>query len=189
MSAVLNFAPLQFEDCSARPRCGCKGPGAESWLRTQGYRIPVAPNSAAFDQGVLVARLASSEFLIEALDAARDRVDASRRQLQQRAQPRDVYAVVRQDRVTTISGTGLPAVLRQICSVDCAPLLAPAAGEHAGGAGGDSPVLLTSMMGVGVLAWPRRLENGPAVTVWCDPSYGHYFWNTLLEVGRPATSA
>jgi sarcosine oxidase, subunit gamma len=185
MSAVLNSAPLHFEDCSARPRCGCKGPGAESWLRTQGYRIPAAPNSAAIEQGALVARLASSEFLIEALDAANDRVGASRLHLQQRAQPRDVYAVVRQDRVTTISGAGLPALLRQICSVDCAPLLAPAASERASGEH-DGPVLLTSMMGVGVLAWPRCLENGPAVSVWCEPSYGHYFWNTLLEVGREA---
>jgi len=188
MSAVLNIEPLHFEDCSARPRCGCKGPGAESWLRTQGYRIPAAPNSAAFEQGVLVARLASSEFLIEALEAATDRVDASRLQLQQRSQPGDVYAVVRQDRVTSISGAGLQALLRQICSVDCAPLLAPAARARASGEH-DGPVLLTSMIGVGVLAWPRRLENGPAVTVWCEPSYGHYFWNTLLEAGRPATSA
>jgi hypothetical protein len=22
------------------------------------------------------------------------------------------------------------------------------------------------------------------VTVWTDPSYGHYFWSTLLEIGR-----
>jgi hypothetical protein len=76
-------------------------------------------------------------------------------------------------------------LLRQICSVDYAPLLAPAVTERAGGEH-DEPVLLTSMMGVGVLAWPRRLASGPAVTAWCEPSYGHYFWNTLLEIGREA---
>ena len=182
-AAVVNFAPLHFEDCSARPRCGCKGPGAENWLRSQGYRIPAAPNSALLDgEGVLVARLATSEFLIEALDTAAAgggslsaaRVRSSRAQLSERAQPRDVYAVARQDTVMTISGAGLQALLRQICSVDFAPLLDSAAE--------DGPVVLTSMIGVGVVAWPRRLASGAALTLWCEPSYGHYFWNTLREV-------
>lgn len=187
-AAVVDFAPLHFEDCSARPRCGCKGPGAETWLRSRGYRIPAAPNSALLDgDGVLVARLATSEFLIEAVGAAGGvaRVRGSRAQLNERAQPRDVYAVARQDTVMTLSGTGLNALLRQICSVDFAPLLESA--DDDGGTGNDEgPVLLTSMIGVGVLAWPRRLKTGPAVTVWCEPSYGNYFWNTLLEVGREA---
>lgn len=181
-AAVVNFAPLHFEDCSARPRCGCKGPGAENWLRSQGYHIPAAPNSALLDgEGVLVARLATSEFLIEALDTAAAgsgsggaRVRSSRAQLSAHAQPGDVYAVARQDTVMTISGAGLQALLRQICSVDFAPLLDAAAG--------DGSVVLTSMIGVGVVAWPRRLASGAALTLWCEPSYGHYFWNTLREV-------
>jgi sarcosine oxidase subunit gamma len=185
-AAVLEFAPLQFEDGSSRLRCGAKGPGAENWLRTQGCSVPAALNSALLDgDGVLVARLASSEFLIEAMPAfalAAARVGALRRQLAQRVQPCDVYPVARQDRVVTISGTGLQALLRQICSVDFVPLLESAAGL------GERPVLLTSMIGVGVVAWPRRLETGPAVTLWCDPSFGHYFCNTLLELAREAGS-
>jgi sarcosine oxidase subunit gamma len=187
MSAVVvESSMLQFEDCSARPRCGCKGPGAESWLRTQGYRVPAAPNSVVLDDdGVLVARLGSSEFLIEAVNGAAAgagsvRVRNSRAQLNERAQPRDVYAVARQDSVKRLSGSGLSALLRQICSVDFAPLLA--AGYEGGIGGDEQPVLLTSMTGVGVLAWPRRLASGPAVTLWCEPSYAHYFWNTLREV-------
>jgi hypothetical protein len=40
------------------------------------------------------------------------------------------------------------------------------------------------MIGVGIVAWPRRRVGAePAVTLWCEPSYAHYFWNTLLEVG------
>ena len=179
MSAVLESTELNIEDCSARPRCGCKGPGAEDWLRGQGYRVPAAPNSAALDgEGVLVARLATSEFLLEAVDSAdaagSTRVRNSRAQLNERAQPRDVYAVARQDSVMTLSGLSLNALLRQVCSVDFAPLLDSAAN--------DGPIVLASMIGVGVVAWPRRLASGPAVTVWCEPSYGHYFWNTLREV-------
>ncbi len=188
-AAVLEFAPLQFEDGSSRPRCGAKGAGAEGWLRAQGCSVPVAPNSALLDgDGVLVARLASSEFLVEAMRssagtaAGATRVGALRSQLSQRAQPRDVYPVARQDRVVTISGTGLQALLRQICSVDFVPLLERPSAQ------GEQPVLLTSMIGVGVVAWPRRLDTGPTVTLWCDPSFGHYFCNTLLEVGREAGS-
>jgi hypothetical protein len=34
------------------------------------------------------------------------------------------------------------------------------------------------------VAWPRRTASGPGLTVWLDPSFAHYFWTTLLEVGR-----
>jgi hypothetical protein len=44
--------------------------------------------------------------------------------------------------------------------------------------------VLTSMIGVGVIAWPQRLAIGPALTLWCDPSFAHYFWSTLLDVAR-----
>jgi sarcosine oxidase, subunit gamma len=174
---------LHFEQHAARPRCGCKGPGAAGWLSAQGYRVPAAANSAELDPvGVLVARLATSEFLLEPIAGNSNRVEATRAELTQRRQPVTVYPVTRQDFVVTINGDGLHALLRQTCSVDFAPLLAAA------GTGGG-PVVLTSMVGVGVVAWPRLLEAArgeisPAVTLWCEPSYAHYFWNTLLEVGR-----
>jgi sarcosine oxidase gamma subunit len=186
-AAVLEFAPVQFEDGSGRSRCGCKGPGAEVWLRSLGLSVPAASNSVLLDaDGVLVARLASSEFLIESTEqatpAGQQRLAAAHAQLVVRAQPRDVYPVARQDSVMTISGTGLNALLRQVCGVDFAPLLDAAADT------GEQPVLLTSMIGVGVVAWPRRIAAGVAVTLWCEPSYAHYFWNTLLEVAGQAGS-
>ena len=174
---------LHFEQHAARPRCGCKGPGAAGWLSAQGYRVPAEANTAELDPvGVLVARLATSEFLLEPIAGNSNRVEATRAELTQRRQPVTVYPVTRQDLVVTINGDGLHALLRQTCSVDFAPLLAAA--ETGGG-----PVVLTSMVGVGVVAWPRLLEAAmgeisPAVTLWCEPSYAHYFWNTLLEVGR-----
>jgi len=171
---------LHLEAHPPQPRCGCKGPGAESWLRAQGYRVPAEANSAALDpDGVLVARLASAEFLLEPLGGGRERVASTRAELMQRRQPTTVYPVARQDLVLTLSGSGLPALLRQVCSVDFAPLLA--AGVSDGGA-----VVLTSMIGVGVIAWPHRAEPTATavVTLWCEPSFAHYFWNTLLEVAR-----
>jgi sarcosine oxidase subunit gamma len=181
------IAPLSFEDASSRPRCGCKGPGAEDWLRSAGYRVPVAPNSAVIDDaGVFIARLASSEFLLESLHGAGDatgaaRIRASRSDLSERAQPPTVYAVARMDVVTTISGSRLNALLREICSVDFAPMLEGVATDAVRS---GQPVVLTSMVGVGVVAWPHAVSSGPAVTLWCEPSYGHYFLNTLREVAH-----
>jgi len=171
-------AALRFQDLSWRRRCGCKGPAAEVFLASQGYRVPAEPNSAALDAGgVLVARLPSSEFLIEAVAGPTPRLAALRSQLHERRTPSGVYPVARQDLVLELGGEGLNVLLRQTCSVDFAPLF-----EQAQSDGG--PIVLTSMIGVGVVAWPRRVADGPAVTLWSDPSFAHYFYNTLLEVGR-----
>jgi sarcosine oxidase subunit gamma len=178
-------AALRFDDLSARPRFGCKGPGAPAWLAANGYSVPQGANSARVDsQGVLVARLATSEFLIEAVGGGAEGGSASLHQLGWpmgpaglAARPLDVYPVARQDLVVGIQGPGLQTLLRQICSVDFVPLF-EGCGPH------DGPVALTSMIGVGVVAWPRRTDSGPSLTVWLDPSFAHYFWTTLLEVGR-----
>ena len=165
-------AALRVDDLSVRPRFGCKGPGAPSWLVANGYSIPEGANSARIDsQGVLVARVATSEFLIEAVDGGAEGVLGSP------ARPLDVYPVARQDLVVGIQGPGLQTLLRQICSVDFVPLF-EACGPH------DGSIALTSMIGVGVVAWPRRTDSGSSLTVWLDPSFAHYFWTTLLEVGR-----
>jgi sarcosine oxidase subunit gamma len=171
-------AVLRLDDLSQHQRFGCKGPGAEPWLAAAGYNVPQAPNSAVVDaSGVLVARLATSEFLIEAVAGDSARVSSTRRQLGAASRPANVYPVARQDLVVGIQGPGIQTLLRQICSVDFAPLF-----ESCGPAAG--PIVLTSMVGVGVVAWPRRTEGGPALRVWLDPSFAHYFWTTLLEVGR-----
>ena len=199
-------AALRIDDLSARPRFGCKGPGAPKWLAANGYSLPESANSARLDsRGVLVARLATSEFLIEAIDGGTEAVSASLQQsgrpitppgwhLSPQAtsvnpsaslmsppptptRPLDLYPVARQDLVVGIQGPSLHQLLRQVCSVDFVPLF-EACGPH------DGPVALTSMIGVGVVAWPRRTDSGSSLTVWLDPSFAHYFWTTLLEVGR-----
>lgn len=171
-------AVLRLDDLSQQRRFGCKGPGAEPWLAAAGYTVPGDPNSAVVDaSGVLVARLATSEFLIEAVDGGSERVDTTLRQLGSASRPANVYPVARQDMVVGIQGPGIQTLLRQICSVDFVPLF-DSCGPTAG------PVSLTSMVGVGVVAWPRRSESGSTLRVWLDPSFAHYFWTTLLEVGR-----
>ncbi|HEY0342279.1 MAG TPA: hypothetical protein VGC34_15855 [Steroidobacteraceae bacterium] len=171
-------AVLRLDDLSQHPRFGCKGPGAEQWLTAAGYRVPRDANSAAVDlQGVMVARLATSEFLIEAVAGGSEQVTATLRQLASGMRPGNVYPVARQDMVVGIQGPGIQTLLRQICSVDFVPLF-----EASGPAAG--PVCLTSMVGVGVVVWPRRAASGSTLRVWLDPSFAHYFWTTLLEVGR-----
>jgi sarcosine oxidase, subunit gamma len=173
-------AVLRLDDLSERARFGCKGPGAEPWLAAAGYSVPQAPNSAILDtNGIFVARLATSEFLVEAVEGAEatQRVEASLQQLRAASRPQNVYPVARQDLVVSVQGAAIQTLLRQICSVDFVPLF-ESAGPNAG------PVVLTSMVGVGVVAWPRQIEGGSMLTLWLDPSFAHYFWTTLLEVGR-----
>jgi sarcosine oxidase gamma subunit len=79
--------------------------------------------------------------------------------------------------VVGIEGPGIQTLLRQVCSVDFVPLFESCGPD-------EGPVCLTSMVGVGVVAWPRRTESGSTLRVWLDPSFAHYFWTTLLEVGR-----
>jgi len=171
-------AGLSFAVLSGRERFGCKGPGAEAWLNVHGYRVPQGPNSAAVDaSGVLVARLATAEFLVEAIDGDSTCVETTRRQLEA-ARPPDVYPVSREDLVIEISGAATNSLLRQICGVDFAPLLETCA-SHSG------PVILTSMIGVGAVVYvARRPDRGATVALWVDPSFAHYFWTTLLEVAR-----
>ena len=144
-----------------------------------GFAVPPAPNSAQVDAGgVLVARLGLAEFLVEAVDGGAQRVESARGQLGSAVRPADVYPVARADLVIGVGGAHLNLLLRQICSVDFAPGLESCAADF-------GPVTLTSMIGVGVVALIRGgSDREPVLTLWVDPSFAHYFWTTLLEVGR-----
>jgi sarcosine oxidase subunit gamma len=41
---------------------------------------------------------------------------------------------------------------------------------------------MTSMIGVGVVAVPLGAGPDRTLTLWADPSFGHYFWTTLVEL-------
>jgi sarcosine oxidase gamma subunit len=171
-------ATLRFEELSSRRRFGCKGPGAETWLRERGFDVPPGANSARTDRGsVLVARLATSEFLIEDIGGAGESVQSAWRTLESTQCPAGVYPVLRQDFVVGISGSAIATLLRQICNVDFEPVLAAHAAP-------DGPVVLTSMAGVGVVAWPVRTADHCSLTLWLDPSFAHYFWSTLGSLAQ-----
>lgn len=169
---------VTLTECSWRRRFGLKGPGAEAWLAERGFVTAAAGNSWALTDGVLVGRLATSEFLVEAMGteaAVQDRVAAAGRTLYGAGRPTGVYPVVRQDLVLRSQGAALNDWLRQSCSVDFAPLLETAGSTH-------GPLVMTSMVGVGVVAVPVAQAAGTVLTLWADPSFGHYFWTTLVEL-------
>jgi hypothetical protein len=162
---------------SARTRVGCKGPAAESWVTQLGIPVPHGANRYTVDsRGLLCARLATSEFLFESTHAdAASALAPAKHALELADMPSGVYPVLRQDFVIEISGNGLHDLLTQTCAVD----LVPVERESSATSG---PVIMTSMIGVGVVLACRTSSDGPRFTVWSDPSYSHYFWNQLLAI-------
>ena len=170
-------APLTLANASARMRVGCKGPAAESWLQQLGIVAPQGANRYSVDsRGLLSARLATSEFLFESThpDAA-SALAPAKGALELADIPSGVYPVLRQDFVIEISGDASFDLFAQTCAID----LAPVERESSASAG---PVIMTSMIGVGVVLACRASSDGPRFTVWSDPSYSHYFWNQLLAI-------
>ncbi|HZF15427.1 MAG TPA: hypothetical protein VE046_05745 [Steroidobacteraceae bacterium] len=183
MSSTARRASVTLADRSARPRFGCKGPAAEAWLRDLGLEIPVPANSWSCERGdVLVARLATSEFLVESLSPANARIDEIAHSLLDPAQRRTaLYPVLRQDRVLELGGARANDLLVETCNVDFRAL-------ERGAQAAQGPLVLTSMIGVGVTVIPRRDGPGVTYTIWCDPSFGHYFESTLEAIADELTS-
>ena len=171
-------APLMLSNASARTRVGCKGPAAEGWLSHLGITVPHGANRHVIDsRGLLAARLATSEFLFESTHAeAASALAPAKHALELADMPSGVYPVLRQDFVIEIAGSRRHDLFAQTCAVD----LAPVERDSSATAG---PVILTSMIGVGVVITCRLCGDGPRFTVWSDPSYSHYFWNQLTAIG------
>jgi sarcosine oxidase subunit gamma len=168
---------VALRDVSSRPRFGCKGPAAEAFLASLALPLPPGYNGWAIDgTGRLVARLATSEFLIENVggDAVRT-VEAADR-LHDPAQRRPgLVPVLRQDRVLELTGPRANDLLLQACNVNFAPIARDARSDA-------GALAMTSMIGVGVVVVPRPREDGFTYTIWADPSYGHYLWSTLVDI-------
>jgi sarcosine oxidase, subunit gamma len=165
---VTPTAPVWLHDCSWQQRFGCKGPAAGEWLATQGLLVPAPANSWALDaRSILVARLATSEFLVEALGTDQQSVAA----LRDRVMGIKVYPVIRQDAAFVLGGPDARDLLLQTCSYP----FAAAVGNTA---------VMTSMIGVGVTVVPRRIGTDDEYRIWCDPSFGLYLWSTLVEIAQ-----
>ena len=160
-----------------RARVGCKGPAAEAWLAEQGIPVPSGANRYALAaSGVLAGRLATSEFLLEAVDQrAATVIEGLRDRLERSEYPRGVYPVLRQDFVLEISGQDRQALFLQTCAVDLVPIERQSTGEA-------GPLVMTSIIGVSVVLTCQQHATGPRFTVWSDPSYRHYFHSELHNI-------
>ena len=177
MSSVYPPSRPMLRDVSSRPRFGCKGAAAESWLKELGLDVPLDANSWSCERGdILVARLATSEFLVESLGPVHGRIkevaDSLLEPTQRRAR---LVPVLRQDCVLELKGTRANDVLVETCNVNFAPLARAAQGSA-------GPLILTSMIGVGVTVIARRESAELTYTIWCDPSFGHYIEATLAGI-------
>lgn len=167
-------APATLRDVSWQRRFGCKGPTAPHWLATQMLVVPQPANTWTLDaRGILVARITTGEFLVEALGSAQDRVE----QLRTILPAPTVYPVIRQDAAFVLAGPHASEVLLQTCSFNFSP-------GAANPLTSSGPVILTSMVGVGVTVMPIRTANTVEYRIWCDPSFGLYLWSTLVEIAE-----
>ncbi|WP_308389467.1 hypothetical protein [Acidithiobacillus sp. AMEEHan] len=153
---------LRVVDRSRQPRWGCKGPAAASWLQGQGIPIPPGSNSWIRDGAWAVYRLGRSEFLLEAEEFC---IQSLRQSIRQDS----VYPVWHDGAALLLEGRGVPSLLRQICSVDFTALALD-----------TRPVVLTSMMGVSVIAVPEA--DLQKISLWFDGSYSHYFQEMLEKI-------
>lgn len=160
----------------AGKRLGFKGPRAVELLQQLQLTVPERPNCwaplAAVEGGgapTVVARLGSSEFFVEGRDAAPDLV-----MLEDALQAgfTGAYPVLREDFALVLGGAAADQALAEVCNVDFAALPFE-----------QRPVVMTLMIGVGVLVLPQVSdEDGRSFRIWCDPSHGAYLWSELEEI-------
>jgi len=156
-------------------RVGIKGPRAAEALRQLGLAVPRNPNTWAplrpadrDDSWNVVGRLGFTEFFVE------ERGDASgiaALELLVAGDFAGAWPVLREDRGFVLGGEQAAGVLAQVCNVNFNAL------DIA-----QRPVVMTLMVGVGVLVLPQALPDGAIYRIWCDPSFGPYLWETLEEV-------
>jgi sarcosine oxidase subunit gamma len=180
-------SPLEFLPRGPGARAGLKGPRAAEWLAGRGIVPPPQPNSwmeqcgqGAVDASLLVARLGTAEFFIEAGPAGAGAADAGAavaapdvRQLAAALQspPAGVYPVLREDAAFVLSGDGTADVLAQVCNVNFAALELQA-----------QPVIMTLLIGVAVLIVPQAADGGIRCRIWCDPTFGAYVEESVGRV-------
>jgi sarcosine oxidase subunit gamma len=154
-------------------RFGLKGPGAAAALTKLGYSLPEPNTWAPLNDGApadtpgVVGRLGNTEFFIEEAGDAPGiaRLESSIGNLA------GVYPVLREDCALVLGGSAAGAVLAQVCNVDL-PALDTA----------TRPVVMTLMIGVGVLVLPQASPRGTIYRIWCDPSFGEYLRTELAEI-------
>ena len=162
---------IALTDLSHRKRCGLKGANAEAWLKSIDIEPPAGINQwAPLGACSLIARLASSEFLLED-NVGQNYADRVRTQLGRGAP--GVTPVLRQDAEIALAGPRVNELLLQTCSVNFTALdLA------------SRPIVMTSIIGVSVLLIPGAWRGAPLYQIWCDGTYAPYLWDQLRKIAE-----
>jgi sarcosine oxidase subunit gamma len=156
-------------------RVGVKGPGAAEALKQLRLAVPARPNCWApmrdqdrDDSWNVVGRLGVTEFFLE------ERGEAAGVAALEQLLAGDfagAYPVLREDRALVLGGERVDDVLAQVCNVNFSALDVA-----------QRPVVMTLMVGVGVLVLPQDHPDGAVYRIWCDPSFGTYLWERLEEI-------
>ncbi|MDV2995569.1 MAG: hypothetical protein N4J56_005223 [Chroococcidiopsis sp. SAG 2025] len=158
---------LGIADLSCLTRFGVKGTHAAEWLVKWGLPIPDRPNTwHPLPAGGIIAKLGLTEFLIE--DSINSAI-APQLATACKSPPAKVYPVLRQDLALGLVGDRVNDLLRQTCSFNFQALSL-----------GDRPVVLTNAIGVAVTVIPGG--EGRYYRIWCDRTFGTYFWQTLIQI-------
>ena len=174
MPAALNIrdggntssTPAGLCDVSAIPRMAVKGPGAAEWLKEQGFVVPGSIyECAAIGTAGFVARTGSAEFFLEE-SVGHDFI--AKLLAAPVAAKRGVYRMQRQDASFLLSGEKAVCVLSETCGVDFSKP--------------DAKLVYSRVAGVSCAILHRTLNGVSVWQLWCDNSYGMYFWETLLEI-------
>ena len=153
---------LALCDVSAFPRVTIKGSGAEPWLREQGLSVPATVYDVLHAGDGLIVRTGNAEFFIEGGVSGRIVLG-----LAKVGNP-EVVRVLRQDAAVVLAGARANEVMLETCGVDFAPH------EHR--------MVYSRVAGVSCAILPDEISGIRVFRLWCDGSYGMYFWETMLEI-------
>ena len=163
-----------LESAARSRRGGVKGPRAAELLAELGIHVPKAPNTWAplkpadrDDSGNVIARLGSTEFFIEE-DA--DGTTLAALDARCAGAVPGAYSVLREDVALQLGGAAAPAALAEVCNIDFAAVPP------------GKPIVMTLMIGVGVLVLPQQRDDDRIFRIWCDPSFGPYLRHELDAV-------
>ncbi len=163
---------VALADLSCLSRFGLKGAAAQRWLSDAGIAAPPQINQwQPLGSCGLIARLGTSEFLIEDGSAADRNAHALRARLG--GGLAGVTPVAREDAEIVLAGPEANRVLSQTCSFDFRSL------DHA-----ERSLVMTSMIGVSVLVIASRWQDRPLFQLWCDPTFAPYLWRELVAIAQ-----
>lgn len=159
---------LALCDVSALPRVTLKGPGAERWLREQGWEIPAAIYEISrVGRSDRIIRTGGTEFLVE--DGVGGSTALGLLTPGKGGTP-GVYRIPRQDASFLLTGRDANDVLLETCGIDFSTR--------------PPQAVYSRVAGVSCALLPVEPSGIPAFQVSCDGSYGVYLWETLLEIVR-----